>query len=184
MNMTESCAPTYNFYHCCGDPKSGATQKSQFIWRSENTFSFLTNGGSDDKLHGGGFGQWVDADKTTFLSMEPIHRKCALAEISVLRFKTPNITSTTLDIDPSYAAFVNFEIVVMDMFGTVIRTISTTPLDYKLISDKIWTNIPLSSNLNDLIISPNEIVASKVTFGAPMPGKYLLFRLSGIGELV
>jgi hypothetical protein len=182
MTSTNPCA-VYNFYNCCHDDASssaGGTSKSAlFIWQSGNILD--PSGMTAESLTlSVGMGNSPNAALKSSLGLLPLHKKAQLQEISLLRL--PDQAS-----GPAYAGTVKFDLVVMDYAGALIRKISTTTLDYKLIPLKVWTPIALSTATGDLDVMPGEVIAGQLTFGTALPSgtNYSpMYQLSGTGVLM
>jgi len=184
--MSANCAPTYNFYNCC-DPNGGgsASNAHKFIWGTESTPTATQDfaGGVPDALYMGG--ETIPAsfaDKREFLNLAPLPVTADLLNISILRFAMN--TPGNPDIPASYTASVDLDVVVLDFFGNVIRTISIAPLNYKTLPNKVWTPIPLTAVASDLKIVPGELVAARVKFGATSIFVTLMCQLTGVGQIV
>ena len=183
--MSGNCAPTYNFYNCC-DPNagSGAGKAHKFIWGTDSTPTNTQDmaGLPPDALLSSGTMLNIPPDKRNFLNLAPLPVPADLLSIYVMRFahRVPSVP----DIPPAYTAPVDFDLVVMDLMGNVLRTISTAVIDYRILLHKVWTAIPLTGTTAHLSIQPGEIVAARVIFGAPSPSVQLSFQLTGVGQII
>lgn len=182
--MTGNCAPTYNFYNCC-DPNGGSAHKfHKFIWGTDSTPTNTQDmaGVPPDALVSSGTNLNIPPDKRNFLNLAPLPVPADLLSIHVMRF-THRVPSAP-DIPPAYTAPIDFDLVVMDLMGNVLRTISTAVVDYRIFLHKVWAAIPLTANTAHLSIQPGEIVAARVLFGAADPSVRLSFQLTGVGQLI
>ncbi|MFL5387056.1 MAG: hypothetical protein ACJ8GN_31560 [Longimicrobiaceae bacterium] len=123
-----------------------------------------------------------DTDLKSYQGLMPLHRNARLLEISLITF--PPFHS-----GPAYTATVTLNWVVLDFSGTVIRTISTSPINYLSVPVRTWTPISLSTVPGDLDIPAGELVAGEMIFGAPLstaPGSNHIerYQLSGTGVLL
>lgn len=164
--MSANCAPTYNFYNCCCDDKAASGQLGKisgyFVWPVDNALHPEAKAGLDP-VYSGGIPITIDSDKKGFVGLQPMHRKVRLAEISVMRVYLLN----RIDIPAAYGGTVLLDLLVMDLFGAVLRTLTPAPLDYKALAEKVWAPIALTTVAADLEIAANEIVIARVTFSAP-----------------
>lgn len=185
--MSANCAPTYNFYNCCCEDTAGTGHPDKisgyFVWPVDNALQPVSKAALDP-VYSGGLAVFIDADKKGFVGLQPMHRKVRLVEISVLRV----YLLTRIDIPAAYTGTVLLDILVMDLFGTVLRTLTPAPLDYKALSEKIWTPIALTNVAADLEIAAGEIVLARVTFSAPdlVPPNNIRLQpaLNAIGEFI
>jgi hypothetical protein len=179
MSSNNPCA-VYNFYNCCTPAGDGAGGGS-FIWQSGNILDPQVQGGTQEVLTPViGLGDFPDADLKSYQGLMPLHRKARLEDLSILRFAP--VTS-----GPAYTAKVTLNVVVLDFAGTVVRTISTAPMDYQAIPLLTWTPIPLTSVAKDLEIAPGQLVAGELVFAAtlnPNQSLVLRYQMSGTGTLL
>jgi hypothetical protein len=126
----------------------------------------------------------IDADKKGYVGLQPLHRKARLVEISILRVFLIN----RIDIPASYSGTVFLDLLVMDLFGNTLRSVSSAPVDYKSLSEKVWAPITLTGVAPDLEIQGGEVVLARVSFSAPdlaSPNNLRLQpALSAIGEFI
>jgi hypothetical protein len=185
--MSTNCAPTYNFYNCCCEDKSTSAPSGKisgfFVWPVDNALHPEAKAGLDP-IYSAGIPIFIDSDKKGFVGLQPMHRKVRLAEISVMRVYLLN----RIDIPSAYGGTVLLDLLVMDLFGAVLRTLTPVPLDYKALAEKVWTPIPLTSVAADLEIGAAEIVIARITFSAPdlpSPNNIRLQpALNAIGEFI
>ncbi|HEX6375642.1 MAG TPA: hypothetical protein VFZ91_07965 [Allosphingosinicella sp.] len=137
-----------------------------------------------DPVYSAGIPIFIDADKKGFVGLQPMHRKVRLVEISVMRVHLLN----RIDIPAGYGGTVLLDLLVMDLFGAVLRTLTPAPLDYKALAEKVWAPIPLTTVVADLEIGASEIVIARVTFSAPdlSPPNNIRLQpaLNAIGEFI
>jgi hypothetical protein len=185
--MSANCAPVYNFYNCCCKDTAASAPSTAisgfFVWPSDNALQPQSIGALDPIVCAG-IPVFIDADKKGFVGLQPIHRKARLVEISVLRV----FLLARIDIPAAYTGTVFLDLLVMDLFGNILRTISSAPTDYKLLNEKVWTPVPLTSVATDLVINVGEVVISRTTFSAPDLPTPNSIRLqpafSAIGEFI
>lgn len=185
--MSTNCAPTYNFYNCCCDDKAAPGEAGKisgyFVWPVDNALQPVAKAALDP-VYSGGIAVFIDSDNKGFVGLQPMHRKVRLVEISVLRV----YLLARIDIPAAYAGTVLLDIVVMDLFGTILRTLTPAPLDYKALAEKVWTPIALTTVAADLEIAASEIVVARITFSAPdlNPPNSIRLQpaLNAIGEFI
>jgi hypothetical protein len=128
-----------------------------------------------------GLSNFPDADLKNYMGLMPLHRSARLIEISLIRFAADN------PVGPPYTASIMFNLVVLDYNGTVIRTISSAPINYQSAPLITWLPISLSTVPGDLDINVGQLVAGELTFGTPLAtgqASYQIYQLSGTGMLI
>jgi hypothetical protein len=169
-----------------GGGSSGTNHTSAsglFIWQSGMILDVNASFGTTTEPLGPvfGIGGGPNAALKSSLCLLPLHRKAELKEISLLRFPEPASNATP------YNPAIQFDLVIMDYEGALIRKISTATLNYKAIPLKDWTPIALSAVPGDLEVMPGEVIAGQLTFDTPRPNSsnfYTQFQLSGTGILL
>jgi hypothetical protein len=187
FEMTADCRPIYNFYNCCCDDKTAAGSGSKlsgfFIWPVDNALHPEPKS-PQDPIFSGGIPILIDADKKGNVGLQPMHRKARLVELSVLRV----YLVSRIDIPAAYTGTILLDLVVMDLFGTIRRTISAAPQDYRLLGEKIWTPISLTAAAPALEVDADEVVLARIAFSAPDLASPNNIRLqpafSAIGEFL
>ncbi|HEV2840888.1 MAG TPA: hypothetical protein VGW39_06140 [Chthoniobacterales bacterium] len=185
--MSANCAPIYNFYNCCCEGKPATDPKGTvsgfFVWPVDNALHPEPKS-TLDPIYSAGLPITIDTDKKGFVGLQPLHRKARLVEISVLRV----FLLSRIDIPSAYSGTVFLDVLVMDLFGNTLRTISSAPVDYKSLSEKVWAPVALTALASDLEIQAAEIVIARVTFSAPdlaFPNNIRLQpAFSAIGEFI
>ena len=171
---------TYNFSkaatvnnHCCCEGE----QSSIILWRGAN--SPLNFGGPFNSPAALGFVHGANNRPNTstlksYQALEPIHRATELLDLSFIKLSGDNVTGT-LDITA----------VVFDFQGNILRTISTTPIDFKAAPLKTWLPISLVANAADLKIDVGEGVACQLQFSADPPSNSTQFyQIGGTGKWI
>ena len=166
-----------------GSPAATPATSGLFIWQSGMILDLNASYGTATEPLGPvfGIGGAPNAALKSSLCLLPLHRKAQLKEIFLLRF--PEYHSGTTPYNPA----IEFDLVVMDYSGALIRKISTATLDYKAVPLKVWTPISLSAAPGDLDVMPGEVVAGQLTFDTAMPSSSIYstqFQLSGTGVLL
>ncbi|MDX6501193.1 MAG: hypothetical protein QOG23_4453 [Blastocatellia bacterium] len=178
MSSNNPCA-VYNFYNCC-DP-SGASELPVFIWQSGNILDPQGPGPQEALGPVVGIGSGPDADLKSYQGLMPLHRKARLIELSLI--KLPPFLSNI----SAYTSTVMLNLVVLDLNGVVIKTISTAPLNYQSLAVRTWIPIPVSTVPGDLDIPAGQLVAGEMIFGAPVASNQIVsmfYQLSGTGMLL
>jgi hypothetical protein len=89
--------------------------------------------------------------------------------------------------DPDLGGFtgtINFDLVVLDVAGNLLRTISAATIDYGSASGWTWVSIPLTSTTTDLVIASGEIIAGQLTFGSMPSSGIFSFQMTGRGKFI
>jgi hypothetical protein len=170
----------YNFYNCCTPSQAAASSSSFFIWQSGDILDPQAQGlNIPERLAPVlAISNAPDADLKTYQGLTPLHRTAHLNEISLLRL------SNDAPLGPPYTGTIVFNLVVLDFNGTVIRTISTSSINYVAVPFMTWTPIALSTLPGDLDIPAGQLVAGELTFGTALASGQLFFaryQLTGTG---
>jgi hypothetical protein len=70
----------------------------------------------------------------------------------------------------SYSYPITLSLEVRDFSGNVKHTVSSSNVDFQTTPVGIWTSVPLSSNLDNLIIAPGEYLSVLVSRGGAPAG--------------
>lgn len=161
--------PVYNFYNCCCPDQNGNSNNNGSSVSTNHTFPIKT-------VNAGLWTDWRTGDvnmsspfyypinlpgnvSEIFNNMEAFHFPFKIKELSLFKSGVSGTTNEKMEIS----------IIVMDMDGTVLRTLSTSTIEIVSAPVETWVPIPLVSSPSDLTISPNEIIVER-------------FRISGLNN--
>jgi len=171
------------FYHYTNSPCvtncQGNQQSDVFIWKSytnaetvdpANIYNstYTTKGLYATNNSGIGRHQGLTG-------LAPLHRSAEIVDISFIKL------GNTVVVNPPTGS-IDLELVVFDHFGNVLRTISSSPVDFSGTAPRTWRNIPVSGNL---VILPGEVVNARLNF-TPVPansGDNYFYQLSAMAIL-
>ena len=180
--------PVYNFYNgCCSNscaaPENAPTGGTPST--AGTIFPIKTGGGSL-------YANWktgdVEASRPYFYSVNPVgnnleffnsldafHFPYKIKELTLFKSSVTGTTTETMD----------FSIIVMDMAGTLLRTLSTSTIEIISAPEETWIPIPLVSMAADLTINPNEIVIQKFSISNQNTDNwYCHAMVSGLAEMI
>jgi len=180
------CNPIYNFYNCCCDHKGSHTTSSTTPQTVDSKALFPIKTAISDL-----FSDWETGDIKSathyyqsniynnaleiFNNLEAFHFKYKIKELNVFKTNESGTTQETVEVS----------IIVMDMAGNLKRTISSQNINLVNMPFEQWIPIPLTTNVLDLNISPDEVVIKKVTISKKNTDSWRCnMFLSGLAEMI
>jgi hypothetical protein len=175
--------PTYNFYNCCC-PTTNLDCDENNTNYAGSIFPIKTTGG-------GLWANWRDGDvdsanrfipvnfplglTTIYNNMEAFHFSYVVKELSLRKTRVTGTTNESIE----------FTMMVMDMDGNYLRTLSTNTLDLVSLPIETWVSVPLVAAQVDLTIQPNEILIQEFKINTVNTDDWRcnLF-VSGLAEMV
>lgn len=165
--------PVYNFYNCCC--KDGKTS-TIFPIKTVNG-GLWTDWTTGDVIFSNPFYYPINPSGRTeiYNNMEAFHFPYRIKELSLFKSGVNGTTNETMELS----------IIVMNMAGVTLRTLSTSTIEIVSASIETWIPIPLVSSIADLSIAPNEIIVEKFKISSTNNDDWnCRIFVSGLAEMI
>lgn len=182
--MSTNCAPTYNFYNCCcedkineeGSGNSGQSMVNRFLIRSAADQIMSDYKTGDMKFAAYSYPiKPIGGSLLIYNNIQVMHFKYRLHDLSFIKFNEAGVTGKQMSAD----------VVVMDMNGAILRTISTSPILLVGSPVETWLPFQLTTNTVAREILVGEVVMIRFTIsGANNDNWQCVGNCSGLGEFV
>ncbi len=177
-------SPVYNFYNCCcpdqnDSSTNGSSQNVSTIFPIKTVNAGLwTDWRTGDVNFSAPFYYPINPPQNVteiFNNMEAFHFPYKLKELSFFKSGVLGSTNETMELS----------ILVMDMDGAILRTLSTTTNELVSAPEESWVSIPLVSSAADLTISPSEIIVERFAISNPNNDNWeCKVFISGLAEMI